>query len=79
MNPYSLFTKVIVSGGAHKLAEMSKEPFKATIDKSIVKLQIELQFQGHYNEPNYNVEVDMKELEESGNTLTYLMVYNPII
>lgn len=68
-----------MSSGSHKLAELSKEPFKATIDKSIVKLQIELQFQGHYNEPNYKVEVDMKELEESGNTLTYLMVYNPII
>ena len=68
-----------MSGGAHKLAELSKEPFKATIDKSIVKLQIELQFQGHYNEPNHKVDVDMRELEESGNTLTYLMVYNPLM
>jgi hypothetical protein len=50
---------------------------KATVSKEIKKLQIELSFQGHYNEPSYKVQVDMKELEESGNTLTYLMVYNP--
>ena len=79
LNPYSLFTKVIVRSGAKKLAELPKEPYKASIDKSIAKVQIELQFQGHYNEPNYKVEVDMRELEESGNTLTYLMVYNPLI
>lgn len=79
LNPYSLFTKVIVRSGAQKIAELSKEPYKATIDKSIVKLEIELHFQAHYNEPSYKVEVDMKELEESGNTLTHLMVYNPII
>ncbi len=59
------------------MTELTKEPLKATVSKEIKKLQIELSFQGHYNEPRYKVQVDMKELEESGNTLTYLMVYNP--
>ena len=80
LSPYSLFTKVSLKGKGSKAGEetlMKKEPFETLMVKEYETIDITLHFKGHYGEPKYKVEVDMKELKENNNLLSYLMVYDP--
>lgn len=80
LSPYSLFTKVSFKGkGSLKEGTqvIKKEPFECLMTNQHETLEIHLHFQGHYNEPSYKLDVDLKELSDNNNMMTYLMVYNP--
>lgn len=57
---------------------VKKEPFQIEFNPDKTEeVQIKLQFQGHYGETNQKIDINMKDLKDNGNLLTYLTVYNP--
>jgi len=71
--PLSLFTRVAVAGH-----ELKREPFclslKSPLPEEVVQVPIQLEFQGHYDEPDLTVNVPVSP----GCSLMYAMYYNPM-
>ncbi|CDW73522.1 transcriptional sir2 family protein [Stylonychia lemnae] len=79
LSPYSLFTKVEAKDAQDKglYTAAKKEPFEVRLPDNCEDLKIKLHFQGHYEEPTYLLNLDMKEFRDNNYLMTYLMVFNP--
>lgn len=67
MSPYSLFTGVELYNNKTKakVAVAKKEPFELIVDTREEDVSLNLHFQGHYLEPPFSLDIDLKSIKES--------------
>jgi NAD-dependent SIR2 family protein deacetylase len=68
---FSIFSSIKIRNGKN-ITEKKKEPY--TFEESLSeKFEIEMEFQGHYDEPNLKLELNRDELDRK----MYLLTYDP--